>query len=169
MKKIIVVLLVWGLVGIFSTGAYAKDLKFGSVDFMKVYNDYDKTKEYDKKLEVKKDAKEKELEQKAGEIKKMQSAASVLKENEKEKEREKIVKAAEDFRNLERQSIIDLRKERDEKAIEIFRDIENVVKDYAKKNNFDLILSASAVLYSADKSMDISADILKIINENYKK
>jgi outer membrane protein len=169
MKKVLVGLLVFGLVNVCAASSFAKDMKIGYVDFLKVYDDYEKTKEYDKALEVKKDVKEKELKAKADEIEKMQSKASMLKDKDKDKEKEKIMAAAKDFETVRRQSYTDLKKERDEKMKEIVQDIENIVKDYAKKNNFDLILNGNIVHYAADKSMDVTADIMKLVNDSYKK
>jgi Skp family chaperone for outer membrane proteins len=51
---------------------------------------------------------------------------------------------------------------------EIVDDIEKTIKEYAKKNNYDFIIHGSAVLY-ADKAADITTDILKVVNDAYKK
>lgn len=169
MRKVLVGLLMFGLVNVFTVASFAKDMKIGYVDFLKVYDVYEKTKEYDKALEGKKDIKEKELKAKADEIDKMQSKASMLKDKDKEKEKDKIMAAAREFENVRRQSYIDLKKERDEKMKEIVQDIENVVKDYAKKNNYDLILNGNIIHYAADKNMDVTSDIMKLVNDNYKK
>jgi Skp family chaperone for outer membrane proteins len=92
----------------------------------------------------------------------------VLKEKEKEKEQQKVEKAAQEFMQLKRQSLVDLKKEKDEKMKEIIEDIDKAIKDYSKKNNFDLVVHGSAVLYG-NNSMDITQDILKIINGSTKK
>ncbi|MDD5195882.1 MAG: OmpH family outer membrane protein [Candidatus Omnitrophica bacterium] len=169
MKKLICILAAIGLMTTFALTSFAKDMKIGYVDFLQIYDQYEKTKEYDKALEAKKDVKEKELKAKAEEIEKMQSKASMLKDKEKDKEKDKVMAAAKDFENLRRQSYLDLKKERDEKMKEIVADIENVVKDYAKKNNYDLILNGNIIHYAADKSMDITSEVMKAVNDTYKK
>ena len=54
MKKVLLSLLMLGILGSFSSNLWAKDLKIGYVDIFKIFNEYEKTKEYDKILEGKK-------------------------------------------------------------------------------------------------------------------
>ena len=167
MKKLLVIFLAMGLVCGFNQ-AFAKDLKIGYVDIFKVFNDYEKTKKYDTTLEAKKKEAEAKLEQKKTDLEQMQKKLGVLKEAEKQKEQEKLTKAVEEYREIERTAFIDIKKARDEKMKEIVDDIDKIVDDYAAKNGFSLIVNENAVLYG-DKVMDITADILKIANTNYKK
>lgn len=166
MKKVVILILVTGLT--FPMYGVAKDLKIGYVDILKIFNEYQKTKEYDKMLEEKKSAKEKELEQKKEEIREMQDKLELLKDKEQEKEREKITKAAGEYRELERQFILDLKKERDEKMKEIINDINRVIEDYGSQKGFDLIINKGAILYGR-KGIDLTETILKIVNQKYKK
>lgn len=166
MKKLVISILVLGLVSPL-TGV-AKDLKIGYVDIFKVFNEYRKTKEYDKMLEEKKNAKEKELEKKKEEIKEMQDKLELLKDKEKEGAREKLTKATGEYRKLERQFILDLKRERDEKMKEIIDDINKVIEDYGRKEGFDLIINKGAILYGRE-GIDLTETILKIVNQKYKK
>lgn len=168
MKKFISILVAAVLLCSFSFDSFAKELKIGHVNFFEVFNEYKKTKDYDETLTKKQDEKEKVLKQKGDELEKMQSKLSLLKDKEKEKEQQKLETAAKDFKQLYGQARVDLKKERDEKMKEIVDDIEKTIKDYAKKNNYDFILHGSAILY-ADKATDVTADILKIVNDSYKK
>ncbi len=166
MKKLFVVLIVCGMIMPYAVSA--QELKIGYVDILKVFNDYSKTQQYDETLEKQKEAKEQELEKDKESIKKMQEKLDLLQEKEQDKEKEKIIKAAGEFREKERRYIIDLKKERDEKMKEIIDDINKVVDEYAQKENYDMILNKGAVLYG-DKGMDLTATILKIVNKRYKK
>jgi len=168
MKKIFGCLLVFAVMFSFSSTCFSKDLKIGYVDIFKVFNDYEKTKEYDTKLEKKKNAAEKELEVKKVIIEKLQNKMSLLKEAEKTKKREELSKEVQEYRDLEREIFTDIRKERDEKMKDIVEDIDKIVKDYAKKNGFDLVVNSNAVLYGV-KTLDITSQILKISNDKYKK
>ena len=114
-----------------------------------------------KKEKVKLDAKKEE-------IKKIQEKLNLLKDNAKKKEQEKIANVAQEYREMERKIFIDLKKERDKKMEEIVDDINKVIKDYARRNGFDLIVNQNTVLYGA-KSMDITSQILKEVNKQYKK
>tara|TARA_B100000315_G_C14518789_1_gene560523 strand:+ start:66 stop:578 length:513 start_codon:yes stop_codon:yes gene_type:complete len=169
MKKIIVSLVVLlGALGILLPTAYSKDLKIGYVDILKVFNDYEKTEEYDSKLEEKKGGIESKLETKKGEIEKIQKKLSLLKEDEKKKEEEKIEKEVREYRELERKAYIDIKKERDDKMKEIFDDVTKIIETYAKKHKYDLIVDKTAVHYGK-KVMDLTSEILKIANKDYKK
>jgi Skp family chaperone for outer membrane proteins len=163
MKKIVSILVAVAVFSSFSFVSFAKDLKIGYVNFIEVFNEYKKTKDYDDTLGKKQDEKEKQLKQKSDELEKMQSRLSLLKDKEKEKEQQKFENAMKDFRQAYSQARIDLKKERDEKMKEIIQDIDKTISDYARKNNFDIILHGSAILYG-DKGMDVTAEILKAVN-----
>ena len=152
----------------FSSTCFSKDLKIGYVDIFRVFNDYEKTKDYDKNLEKRKGDAEKKLEKKKETIEKLQGKLSLLKEDEKAKEEEKLNKELKEYRDLERGAFADIRKERDDKMKDIVEDIDVIVKDYAKKNGFDLVVNSNAVLYGA-KAMDVTDEILNISNKKYKK
>lgn len=168
MRKIVGFLIVLIIMVSFSSTCFSKDLKIGYVDIFKVFNDYEKTKEYDEKLEVRKTAAEEKLEVKKEIIEKLQNKLGLLKDSQKVKEEAKLEKEINEYRDLEREVFTDIKKERDDKMKDIIEDINIIIKDYAKKNGFDLILNANTVLYGS-KSMDITDQILKISNKNYKK
>lgn len=168
MRRIFGCLVVFALMMLFSSTCFSEDLKIGYVDIFKVFNDYDKTKEYDQKLEAKKSDVEKQLEKKKGTIEKLQSKIDLLKEDEKAREEEKLNKELKEYRDLEREAYTDIRKERDEKMKDIVEDIDVIVKDYAKENGFDLIVNSNVVLYG-DKAMDLTDEVLKLSNKKYKK
>lgn len=168
MKRIIGSLIVLMMMMSFSSTCLAKDLKIGYVDIFKVFNDYEKTKEYDQKLEVRKSAAEERLEVKKETIEKLQNKLDLLKDSEKAKEEANLEKEVNEYRDLEREIFTDIKKERDDKMKDIIEDINVIIKDYAKKNNFDLIVNANTVLYGS-KAMDITDQILKVSNKNYKK
>jgi len=147
---------------------FSKELKIGYVDIFKIFNEYEKTKDYDKKLEKEKEDIEKKLDVKKEEIKKSQDKLSLLKEGKKSKEEEKLKTKVTEYRELERKALTDIKKDRDEKMKEIIEDINKVVEEHAKKNKFNLIVNQNAILYG-DKAMDITAEILKISNQKYSK
>lgn len=168
MSKICKLTLIWVILMSFSFTCFAKELKVGFVDVFEVFNEYEKTKDYDEKLEKKKEEAEKQLDKRKEEIEKLQGKLSLLKEKEQEKEEEKISKKIEEYRELERKSFTDIKKERDESMQVIVEDIDKIVDEYAKNNGYDLILNENVILYG-NKAMDITAEILKISNKKYRK
>jgi outer membrane protein len=167
MNKIIICLLALTVVFISGVKSSAEELKIGYVDFFEVYNEYGKTKDYEKKLAEKKEVEEKKLDKKKSEIEKMQSKQNLLKDEERQKEQEKIMKAVKEYKELEWQIFTDLKKERDEKRKELIEDITNIIQEYAKDKGFDLILYKNAILYG-HKSIDLTSEILKLVNRRYK-
>jgi outer membrane protein len=167
-KKVVIFLVMLGLSVSLAGRSYAKELKIGCVDAIEVFNEYSKTKDYDKVLEAKKTDKEKKLELKGADLEKLQNKLSVLKKEEQLKEKGNLEKLQKEFLELKRQAFIDLKKDRDEKMQEIIEDINKVIKDYSIKHAYDLMLYKSAIVYG-DSSFDVTADILKLVNEKYKK
>lgn len=165
MKKILLGFLISFLSLFYS---FSQELKIGYVDVFKVFNEYEKTKEYDGILEKRKEEEEKKLSEKREEIEKMQSKLSLLKEEEQEKEREKIVQATKEYKDLENEIFIKLKEERDEKMKEIIKDIDKIIRTYAEEEGFDLIVNETAVLYGKEP-LDITSQILEKINKNYLK
>jgi Skp family chaperone for outer membrane proteins len=147
---------------------FPQEIKIGYVDIFEVFNEYKKTKDYDGELEARKKAEEKKLDKKKEEIEKMQDKLSLLKEDEQDKEKEKITDYLKEYRELERQIFTDLKKERDEKMKEIVEDIDKVIKEYAIREGLDLVINENAILYGS-KGMDITSEILRQVNEKYKK
>ncbi len=168
MRRFLSCLLALAVLMSFSSPCFSKELKIGYVNILEVFNEYQKTKDYDAKLEEKKKVAEKKLENKKETIEKLQNKLSLLKEGEKVKEEESLSKEIKEYRDLEREVFTDVKKERDEKMKVIVEDIDAIIKDYAQKNGFDLIVNQNAVLYGA-KALEITSEILKISNQKYKK
>jgi outer membrane protein len=168
MRKFVVSFLALTLACSFIFTVHAKDLKIGYVDTIQVSNEYKKIKEYEDILTKKAETKDKELSTKRSELEKLISKAGLLKDKEKEKEEQKISQAKKDLQQFYTQARADLTKERNEKMKEIGEDVDRVIKDYGNKNGFDLILTAGAVLYTG-KTINVTTDVLKILNESFKK
>lgn len=151
----------------FSMAGFAKDLKIGYVNTIEVFNEYRRTKDQDKQLEMKKEKAQETLEAREKEIQKIQNRLEVLKEGEREKETEKLKTKMEEYRDIRQKEFTDIKKERDEMMKKIIDDIDQTVSDYAKKNNYDLIVNGNSVLYG-QKQLDLTDTILKIINKKYK-
>jgi len=164
MKRTVLVLLI-AMFG-FSSSLFAKELKIGYADALSMFNDYKKTKEYEKALDEKKQKQEKEnkLVEKKEAIIKMQDKLALLSEKEQAKERDSIREAITKYRELENKIFTELKAESDEKMKEVLEDINKAIEKYAKAKKFDLILNRGAVIYGNDK-IDVTADVSKILNK----
>lgn len=140
--------------------------KIGIMDLSKVFDNYQRTKEYDTVLEGKTKDYEKVRNEKIDKIKELQNKMALLKENEKEKVNKDLDQLKNDLMAFDQSQQTDLRKQRDEKIREILLEIEKVTSDYAKKEKFDIILNDRVLVYGTD-GLDISSQILEILNNNY--
>lgn len=153
------------LLSIMATGAYAaNDGKIGYVDLSRLFDEYHKTKEYDKVLEVKHGELEKVGKEKVGKIKESESRLALLKEDQRtllENEIEMLKGEAQEF---VRQEQSNLTKDRNEKIRDILLEIEKVVSDFAVKEGYDVILNDRVLIYG-DPAQDLTEDILTILNK----
>jgi outer membrane protein len=138
------------------------------VDLASVFDEYQKTKDYDVNLEQAQKEKQGEIDKKVEAIKGMQDKLDLLADNEKKSKQEEIDKLTQELQEFQRTAEIDLREQRNEKLKEVLQDIQVVVDELAKQNKYDYILNDRVLLYGSE-SLDISKEVLKKLSENYKK
>ena len=138
--------------------------KMSYVNLSRIFDEYGKTKEYDAALEKKHNAYEQEHKDKLQKIKDAEGKLALLKEDEKNKLKGQIDKDQNDLVAFDRQKQTDLKRERDEKIREILGDIEKVVKDYAQKENYALILNDRVLIYGQE-TLDITNQVIKLLND----
>ncbi len=142
--------------------------KFAYVDLSRIFSEYNKTKDYDKVLSDKTSAYESERDKKVNDVKQLQEKLNLLSDKEKESRRGDLEAKVKTLQEFDRQKQTDLRKEQDEKMKEILKDIEETVKQYAQKEGYTLVFNNRVLVYES-KSMDITDDIVKMLNKGYKK
>lgn len=160
------------VVGLGISGAHAQAAggpkKFGVMDLSKVFDNYQRTKDYDAVLEGKTKDYEKARNEKIDKIKELQNKIALLKDDEKEKVQKDLEAMRNELASFDQAQQTELRKQRDEKIREILLEIEKVTSDYAKKEKYDMIFNDRVLVYGAD-GMDVSAQVLEILNSGYKK
>jgi len=150
------------------TFARAEDLKFAYVDLAKLFDQYDRTKEYDKVLEADNNKFQEERNKKIDQIKDLQGKAAMLKDEAKVKNDKEIEKLKNEIVEFDRVKRTDLTKARDEKVREILLEIEKTVSEYAKAQNITFVLNDRVLIYGKD-TLSITDSILKILNDSYAK
>lgn len=161
MKKLLAVVI--GFVLVCGVG-YAADMKFGVADFEKVFNEYQKTKTEDAKLKAELDAKKAELDKKREEINKMRDSAELLGEDAKKQKEKEMRDKIKELSDASRAAEENLLKARNEKWLEIYKEIKDVVGKYGKDKGYTFIFDDKAVVYRVD-GYDITDDIIKILNK----
>ena len=151
---------------VFAQGGQLK--KVGFLDLSKIFDNYEKTKEYDSVLENKHNVYKESRDEKIEKLQEAQSKLALLKEEEKDKVQKDLEKMRTDLLEYDQDQRVDLTKQRDEKIREILLEIEKVVSDYAKSQGFDIILNDRVLIYGSE-GFDVTDQILKILNDNYNK
>ena len=144
MRKMFVI----GLSALFIAGSWIYNIpsaaaagdKIGYVDLARVFDEYLKTKEFDKSLEGKGAQKQADRDKMVNEIKKLRDEAELLSAKAKDDKQAAIdekIKGLQEFDRVTRDS---LRKERDAMVRDILKEIEGVIQDLARPRDTDLFL-----------------------------
>lgn len=172
MKKVVLVamsvFLFAGLLAFSGGLAWAEAEKLGYVDLAKVFDDYQKTKDFDKSLESKGAGKQAERDKMVAEVKKLRDEAELLAGKAKEDKQAGIdekIKALQEFDRTTRDA---LRKERDTMVRDILKEIEAVIQDYGKTQGYTYIFN-DRVLVFKNTAGDMTAQVIKALNDSYKK
>jgi Skp family chaperone for outer membrane proteins len=142
--------------------------KFACMDLARVFNEYGKTKEYDKTLSEEENSYTQELDKKTNEIKQLQDKMNLLSDKEKEAKKPDMESKLKALQEFKRTKETDLRKELVEKRDEIFKDIQSAVKKYSEKEGLTLVFNDQVLVYQ-DKTLDITDKIIQALNKENKK
>lgn len=165
MKKLISALIVGSLVlsGSFYTAAQ-EGPKMAFVNLSRVFDEYNKTAQFDKILEDKSLTYQKERNAKLEKIQEAERRMNLLKEEERQKLAVQIQKDKDDLMEFDRQKQTDLRKERDDKIRDILLEIEEVIKVFAEKEKYDFIFNDRVLIYGL-KTLDLTETIIGTLNK----
>lgn len=157
--------------GLFAAGAgvaQAANDKIGYIDLAKVFDEYQKTKDFDKSLEAKGTGKQNEREKMVGDVKKLRDEAELLSAKAKDDKQAVIdekIKALQEFDRVTREA---LKKERDGMVRDILKEIETVISDFGKAQGYSFIFNDRVLVYKSEGS-DLTAPVIKALNDNYSK
>ena len=163
-KLFIILSLLMGTMTI-STARAENETKIATVDLSRLFDEYYKTKEYDKVLEEKSKAFEKERNDKIEKIREAQGKLELLAEDKKAPVQQDVDKMKNELLEYDRQKKTELTKERNDKIREILLEIEKIVSGYAEKQGFSLILNDRVLIYG-NQSLNVTETILKQLNAN---
>ncbi len=140
--------------------------KIGVMDLSKVFDNYQRTKEYDSVLEGKTKEYEKARNEKIDKIKELQNKMALLKDDEKGKATKDLEGMRNELASFDQAQQTDLKKQRDDKIREILLEIEKTTSDFAKKEKYDIIFNDRVLVYGTE-GMDVSTQVLEILNANF--
>jgi len=162
-----IVFLLSGFVS-FAQAEQAKAVKLGYIDVALVFDGYSKTKELDASLSSKSEQKKQERDKMAEKIKNMKSELELLGDKEKEAKQDQIYQEERKLQDFENAVRSELRKERDNMAREILKEIDVVIKEYSQKNGYIMVFNNRILVYAQEQD-DLTQEILSILNSKYKK
>ncbi len=149
-----------------ATPAFAKDLKVAYVDLSRVFDNYQKTKDFDAVLQKEGEGFKQELDAKVQKVRDAQSKLALLKDDEKQKVSAQIEKDKADLIEFDKQKRTELAKKRDDKVREILLEVEKIVSNMAKKEGYSFIFNDRVLIYG-DQEQNITDKVLKSLNDSY--
>ena len=165
---IIIAIMTFALVGIID-GVRAEDAsRVGYVDLSRVFDEYNKTKDLDKQLENESEDKQNQRENKVSEIRRLKDELELLSEKAREKKQAVIDEKIIELQDFDRDSQTELKRERDAMVRDILQEIDKVVEEYGESEKYSLIFNDRVLLYGY-KEADLTNDIIRTLNERYKK
>lgn len=146
----------------------ASEPKIGYVDPARAFDEYQKTKDFDKDLEKKGDTKQEEREKLVREIRKMRDEIELLNEAARAKKEEDIETKIRFLQEFDQDAKMGLTEERDDMVRGILREMDSVIREYGEAHGYSIILNDRVLLYGA-KELDLTDEIIKILNDSYQK
>ena len=157
------------LFGIMATGiSMAADLRIAYVDLSKVFDGYQKTKEFDAVLQSEGEAFQKQRDAMIQKIQDAQSKLDLMKDSEKASMQSDIEKQKNDVVAFDKEKRTELAKKRDDKVREILTEIQGIVSGLAKREGYTYVLNDRVMIYG-DTQFNVTDEVLKSLNDNYKK
>ena len=154
--------------GLMATGmSLAADLKIAYVDLSKVFDGYQKTKEFDAVLQSEGEAFQKERDAMVQKIQDAQSKLDLMRDTEKTAMEADIEKQKNDVVAYDKDKRTELAKKRDDKVKEILTEIQGVVSNIAKSQGYTYVLNDRVMIYG-DSQFDVTDQVLKTLNDSYK-
>ena len=161
------------LVCVAAGGAAAADLKVGYIDSARIFQDFKDAQEaqarFDRQVQVWRDEageKEKAVKQLRDEVREMSPILSSLKRQEKEEALQKAIAEHERFVQSIWGPQGQAAQENERTTREVVEQIRAVVEKLAGEKGLDLVLDAAGgFIIFADKSLDLTAEVVRQLNE----
>ncbi len=152
---------------LFSGLSFAQsDTKIGYVDLSKAFDEYQKTKDFDKELEKTGDLKQGQREKLVKEIRNMRDELELMNENARKKKEGDIEAKIRMLQEFDQDAKAELTKERDDMVRDILKEMNGVIQEYGKSHGYSIIVNDRVLLYGSD-AMDLTDEIIKILNDSY--
>ena len=146
----------------------ADGLKIGYVELGKVFDGYQKTKEFDAVLQSEGETFQKQRDQMVQKIQDAQTKLDLMSDSQKASMEADIEKQKNDVIAFDKDKRAELGKRRDDKVREILAEIQTVVAGIAKKEGYTYVVNDRVMVYG-DPQYNLTDEALKALNDSYKK
>ncbi len=164
-QLMIAFIVILGSFGI-SFSAYAE--KTAYVDVAKVFDQYEKTKKFDQQLAEMGKEKQTVRDSLVLDVRRLKDEMALLSDSGKGEKQLLVDKKLRELQEFDRGAQKELGEKREGIIKDVFKDIDDVIKVYGQKNNYDFIFNERLMLFRNDK-YDITDEILGELNAQYKK
>ena len=144
------------------------ELKIGYVNFEKIFDGYDKTKALNEGLQKRKYEKEVDGQKMVDEINQLRNELQLLSEEAKEPKQKELTDKMRILRDFTNDSKAELLKKRDEIFKGLTKEIVTFIEKKGKADGYTLVLDDQVLYYKATAN-DLTEEIIKVLNESYKK
>ena len=142
----------------FSKEAAAENIKLGYVDVALVFDSYNKTKDQDASLSDESQKKQEQRNKMIEKIKNMKNELELLSDKKREERQAAVDEEIGKLQNFDQEAKDVLRRERDNMVRDILKEIDSVIRDYAQKNDYAMMLNSRVLVY-AKKQYDATQEI----------
>lgn len=148
---------------------YSADVeKVGTVNISKVFDEYQKTKDYDVEFQRQGRSKQEDRDKLVHDVRRLRDEEALLAGDVRDQKKEAIESKLKELDTFDSEARNDLEKKRNTAVREVFQDIENTLQQYGERKGFDVIYNDRALLYRKGK-LDVTSDVLKELNDHYRK
>jgi Skp family chaperone for outer membrane proteins len=168
-KYLMFLVFILGTLVIFASRAsFAAQEKFATVDIGKVFDEYEKTKKFDQQFQNEGKSKQEERDAIVHEVRRIRDEMALLSEEAKREKQGTVESKLKELDAFDGDTRKILGEKRNEAVRDVFQDIENVMTQYGERKGYDIIFNDRALLYK-NKQYDVTADVLRELNDSYRK
>lgn len=167
MRKVIAILIIV-LFCSWVVPSYAQELRLAYINLKKVLDEYEKVTDGEEQLVKQAEKKNTEREKLVKEIKSLRERIDLLEDKKKQKRQQELEERVKKLQDFTYETRADLRQKRDEKFRDIMKEIKDVIEEYGQSRNYNIIIDDTFLLYK-DDNLDATDEIIKILNQRYKK
>ncbi len=149
--------------GMLVPAAYSAE-KIGYVDLRRAFYDYERTKTFEEELNALTEERQSARTKKIEVITKMRDEAELLKDKAKQQKQAEIDAKINELQEFDRETRQQLLNKKNDMFRQVIDDIQKVVEDLGKKDNYDYILDSRNIMYGKEE-FDLTDQVVTRLNK----